>query len=338
MATPSTAGPPIGILGTGSYLPKAEISNEDLAIRSGADPEWISTKTQILTRRYAAPEEATSDLGAHAAAEALARTGIEAEEIDYLIVSTSTGDFPQPPTAHLIQHILGARNAACMDINVVCSGYIYGLALARSLLALRPGAKALVVATEVYSRFLDFPDRRISVLLGDGAGAAIVGATEEPFGFIDFEMAARGEYQDLIHIKAGGSRTPPSAETVARGDHFIRMNGRGVRDFVMEHFGPLAQKLADRTGIPLSEVQHFVPHQPNGVLLTQMVEHVGLAHAKTHRTLEKYGNTGSASVAITLDDAHRNGAFEPGDLVLFGGFGGGMAMAAGYLRWGVTAP
>ena len=164
-ATPSSAGPPaaqpIGILGTGSYLPKAEVSNAEVAARAGADPEWISRKTQIEARRYAAPEEATSDLAAHAAAEALARSGIDAEEIDYLIVSTSTGDYPQPPTAHLVQHLLGARNAVCLDINVVCSGFVYALALAHSLLAQRPGSTALVLGAEIYSRFLDVPDRRI---------------------------------------------------------------------------------------------------------------------------------------------------------------------------------
>lgn len=334
---PPALTPGIGILGTGAYLPKAEISNADLAARSGADAEWISRKTQIEHRRYAAAEEATSDLAGHAAAEALARSGVPAEEIDYLIVSTSTGDHPQPPTAHLVQHLIGARNAVCLDVNVVCSGFVYALALAHGLLAQRPGAKALVLGAEIYSRFVDFPDRRISVLLGDGAGAAILGPTEEPYGFLGFEMAAMGEYRDLIQVKAGGSRLPPSAETVARGDHFVRMNGRGVRDFVMEHFGPVADRLAERTGIPLADVRHFVPHQPNGVLLSQLVEHVGLGHAHTHRTLERYGNMGSASIAVTLDDAHRAGHLAPGDLVLFGGFGGGMALAAGYLRWGVTA-
>lgn len=329
--------PSIGILSTGSYFPKQEVSSAEVAERVGVDAEWIERKTQIRSRRYAAPDEATSDLAAHAAADALERAGTAAEDVDYLIVSTSTGDSPQPPTANLVQNLLGATRAACFDINVVCSGFVHALALARALVAQRPESRALVVAADVYSRCLDFSDSRTAVLLGDAAGAALVGRTEDGYGFVDFELAGRGDAHRLIRVDAGGSRLPASAETLARGDHFFRMDGRGVRDFVMENFPPFAQRLADRTGIPLSEVQHFVPHQPNGVLLTQLVEISGLAHAHTHRTLERYGNTGSASAAVTLDDAARAGHLRPGDLVMLGTFGGGMSLAAGYLRWGAAA-
>ncbi|WP_338895257.1 ketoacyl-ACP synthase III [Streptomyces sp. TG1A-60] len=328
---------PIGILSTGSYLPKQEVSNAEVAVRVGVETEWIERKTQIRSRRYAAPGEATSDLAARAAAEALDQAGVSAGDVDYLIVSTSTGDSPQPPTACLVQDLLGAARAACFDINVVCSGFVYALALARALVAQRPESLALVVAADVYSRCLDFSDRRTAVLLGDGAGAALVGRTGDGYGFVDFELASRGDAQRLIRVDAGGSRLPASAETLARGDHFFRMDGRGVRDFVMENFPPFARRLAERTGIPLSEVRHFVPHQPNGVLLSQLVEVGGLAHAHTHRTLERYGNTGSASAGVTLDDAARAGHLRPGDLVMLGTFGGGMSMAAAYLRWGAAA-
>ncbi|SEQ90285.1 3-oxoacyl-[acyl-carrier-protein] synthase-3 [Streptomyces sp. yr375] len=327
----------IGILSTSSYFPKQEVSNAEVAERVGVETEWIERRTQIRSRRFAAPDEATSDLAAHAAADALERAGVRPEDVDYLIVSTSTGDSPQPPTACLVQHIVGATRAACFDINVVCSGFVYALALARALVAQRPESLALVVAADLYSRSLDFSDRRTAVLLGDGAGAALVGRTQDGSGFVDFELASRGDAQRLIRVDAGGSRLPADAGTVARGDHFFRMDGRGVRDFVMANFPPFAQRLADRTGLPLGEVRHFVPHQPNGVLLSQLVEVSGLAHAHTHRTLERYGNTGSASVAVTLDDASRAGHLRPGDLVMLGSFGGGMSMAAAYLRWGVAA-
>ncbi|MPY56999.1 3-oxoacyl-ACP synthase III family protein [Streptomyces spongiae] len=327
----------IGILSTGSYLPKQEVSNAEVAERVGVETEWIERKTQIRSRRYAAPDEVTSDMVSRAAAEALDRAGVPAEDVDYLIVSTSTPDAPQPPTSCIVQDNLGATRAACFDINAVCSGFIYALALAHALVAQRPESRALVVAADLYSRSLDFSDRRTAVLFGDGAGAALVGRTEDGYGFVDFELASRGDAQRLIRVDAGGTRLPASAETLARGDHLVRMDGRGVREFVMENFPPFAQGLAERTGIPLSEVRHFVPHQPNGVLLSQLAEAGGLAHAHTHRTLERYGNVGSASVAITLDDAARAGHLRPGDLVMLGAFGGGMAMAAAYLRWGAAA-
>ncbi|MEV5510716.1 3-oxoacyl-ACP synthase III family protein [Streptomyces orinoci] len=327
----------IGILGTGSYLPKEEVGNAEVAARVGVPTEWIENKTQILGRRYAAPDEATSDLATRAAAGALEQAGTAAERIDYLIVSTSTPDSPQPPTAYHVQRALDAHAAACFDINVVCSGFVYGLALARSLVAQRPGSHALVVGADVYSRILDFSDRRTAVLLGDGAGAAVVGPVPEGRGFIDFELGSRGDAHRLIRVEAGGSRLPASAETIAEGGHYFRMEGRGVRDFVMDNFPPFLRKFSDRTGVAIDRIQHFVPHQPNGVMLSELVTRAGLAGAHTHRTLERYGNTGSASIPVTLDEANRAGRLKDGDLVLLGGFGGGMSLGVGLMHWAVTA-
>ncbi|OEV03299.1 3-oxoacyl-ACP synthase III family protein [Streptomyces oceani] len=323
----------IGILSTGSYVPKEEISNEEVAARVGVETEWIERKTQIRGRRYAAPSEATSDLAIQAAENALEQAGLEAEQLDYLILATSTGDSPQPPTSYLVQDGIGAANAACFDINVVCSGFVYGLELARALVAQRPAAHVLVIAADIYSRCLDFSDRRTAVLLGDGAGAAVVSAVPDSAGFIDFRLASRGDAQRLIRVEAGGSRIPTSEATLAEGGHFFRMEGRGVRDFVMEHFPPLAAELAASCDVALEEIHHFVPHQPNGILLQQLVEKAGLGAALTHRTLDSYGNMGSASAAVTLDVAHRAGDLRAGDLVLLGTFGGGMSLGAGLMRW-----
>ncbi|MFI5528200.1 3-oxoacyl-ACP synthase III family protein [Kitasatospora sp. NPDC051853] len=325
----------VGILATGSYLPKDEVSNEEVAERVGATAEWIERKTQIRSRRYAAPSEATSDLAALAGADALARAGLPPERVDYLIVATSTGDSPQPPTAHLVQDLLGAYNAVCFDINVVCSGFVYALALAESLLARRPGTRALVVAADVYSRILDFTDRRTAVLFADGAGAAVLGEVPAPGGIVDFELASRGDAHGLIRVAAGGSRRPASAETVAGGEHWFRMDGRGVRDFVLENVPPALASLAARTGHPLAEVDHFVPHQANGVMLDQLAETAGLTGARTHKTLVEYGNMGSASVPVALAAADRAGQLREGDLVLLAGFGGGMAIGCCLLRWAV---
>jgi 3-oxoacyl-(acyl-carrier-protein) synthase III len=329
---------PIGILATGSYLPEDEVSNEDMARRVGIDPEWIQRKTQIAGRRYAARDQATSDLAVRAAARALTRSGLSPERIDYLILSTSTADSPQPPTSALVQHALGAHGAACLDINVVCSGFVYGLALAEALTARRPGAHALVIGAEVYSRIVDFSDRRTAVLLGDGAGAAVVGPVPEPYGFVDFELSTHGHAHHLIRVDGGGSRRPTSQQTLDAGEHYFRMDGRGVRDFVMESVPPALKSLADRVGVGLDRVDHFVPHQANGVLLTELVYRAGLASAQTHRTLERYGNVGSASVPVALDDANRAGRLRAGDTVLLAAFGGGMAIGACLMRWSAPVP
>ncbi|HVV11372.1 ketoacyl-ACP synthase III [Amycolatopsis sp.] len=327
-----------GILGTGSYLPKQEITNSDIEnLVEGATAEWVGRKTEIRARRYAAADEATSDLAAKAAEAALDDAGLVAAEIDYLIVSTSTGDHPQPPTSNLVQNLLGATNAACLDINVVCSGFVYGLELARGLLALRPGVRVLVVAADLYSRILDFGDRRTAVLLGDGAGAAVVGEVAAPYGVLATELVGRGDAHRLIRVDAGGSRVPATHETIDEGGHFFRMDGRGVSEFVMENVPGVLARLAERAGHTLGEIGHFVPHQANGVLLRTLVERCGLGTARTHRTLERYGNVGSASVPVALDDARRAGAFADGDLVLLAGFGGGMSVGATLLRWGVAA-
>lgn len=323
----------VGILGTGSYLPKEEISNVEVAERVGVTMDWIERKTQIVTRRYASPSEATSDLGARAAEEALKQVGISVEQVDYIIVSTSTPDSPQPPTAALVQHALGAYGAACFDINVVCSGFVYGMALARGLLTLDPGSYALVIGADVYSRILNFDDRATSVLLGDGAGAIVLGPVPSTYGIIEVSLHTRGDAHELISVAAGGSRLPTSHETVDAGGHFFTMQGRKVSDFVLEHVPPALADLLKRASVDLSQVDHFVPHQPNGNLLDDLVTKAGLDGAKTHRTLEKYGNVGSACIPVTLDEANRAGVFKDGDLLLLAGFGGGMSIGACLLRW-----
>jgi acetoacetyl-CoA synthase len=324
----------IGILGTGSYLPDREITNTEIAMRVGVDEDWIVRKTQILTRRYAACHEATSDLAAAAAASALKQSGMSPQEIDFIIVSTSTPDSPQPPTASIVQHLVGASNAACFDINAVCAGFVYALNVASGLLKIRPGSLALVIGADLYSRCLDFSDRRTAVLLGDGAGAVVVGLADKG-GLLATDLATRGDQRDLIRVEAGGTRLPASQETVAGTGHFFKMEGRAVREFVLENVPKAISALLARTGLSPTDVDHFVPHQPNGVLLHELVEATDLTHAITHRTLVRYGNIGSACIPVALAHGYRAGMIEAGDLLLFSAFGGGMSMGHSLLRWGL---
>jgi acetoacetyl-CoA synthase len=331
---------PVGILGTGSYLPSRVVSNVEVAARVGVDEEWILRKTRILTRRYAAADEATSDLAAKAGAAALEEAGLTAADIDLLVVSTSTPDSPQPPTACLVQSLLGASKAAAFDINVVCSGFVYALELARNYVAAKPGAHVLVIAADVYSRCLDFDDRRTAVLLGDGAGAAVVGQVDAGYGILHIDLSARGDLRDLIRVEAGGSRLPASHETVDDGGHFFRMEGRLVREFVLEHVPQAQAQAVVGAGVARAELAHIVPHQPNGTLLDELAEiagNEGFVNAHLHQTVERYGNVGSASVPVTLDAAFRGGTLADGELVLLTTFGGGMSMGHCVLRWQAPA-
>ncbi len=324
----------IGILGTGSYVPDWVVTNEEIAQRvPAASPEWIVRKSAIQARRFAESSDATSDLAARAAAAALTHAGLSVDRVDYLIVATSTGDHPQPPTACLVQDIIGAYGAACFDVNAVCAGFVHGVVIAQSLVAARPGAHALVVGADVYSRILDFDDRRTAVLFGDGAGAAVIGPVPGARGIVEFDLASRGDAHDLIWVAAGGSREPASPKTVANGGHYFRMKGRDVSEIVLHEVPPFVDKLLARAGTSAAEVGHVVPHQANGRLLEQLVERCGLAGARTHRTVEKYGNVGSAAIPVTLDEANRAGQLADGDLVLLLGFGGGISMGACLLRW-----
>lgn len=326
-------GQHMGVLGTGSCLPEREVSNLEVAEKVGVTAEWLERKTQILTRRYVAPNEATSDLASRAANEALEHARLSVDDIDYIIVSTSTPDSPQPPTAALVQHALGVYGAACFDVNVVCSGFVYALEVASGILAMNPGSRALVIGADVYSRILNFDDRGTSVLLGDGAGAVVLGSVPSAYGIIETGLSTRGDAHDLIEVRAGGSRLPASHETVDAGGHFFTMQGRKVSEFVLSEVPPAITDLLKRANVGTDDIDHFIPHQPNGNLLDDLVTKAGLENVTTHRTLEKYGNVGSACIPVTLDEANRAGAFKDGELLLLAGFGGGMSIGTCLVRW-----
>ncbi|MEU8825811.1 ketoacyl-ACP synthase III [Streptomyces sp. NPDC048636] len=325
----------IGILGTGAYLPAREVGNDELAaLVPDTTAEWILRKTAIRSRRYAAPDEAASDLAAGAAQAALADAGLTAGRVDHIIVCTSTGDYPLPPTASVVQQLVGADAAACFDLNAVCAGFVYGLEVARGLIIANPGAHVLLIGVDVYSRFLDFHDRRSAVLLGDGAGAVVLGTVSDGQGILGIDLSTRGDAQDLLRIPAGGSRSPASAESIATGGHFLRMQGRAVREFVLEHIPPSVDKLLANADVRVEEIDCFVPHQANGVLIQELAARCGLADTPMVHVVEQHGNTGSASVPIGLDHAVREGTVKPGGLVLLSAFGSGMSVGNGLLRWG----
>ena len=327
----------ISIIATGGYVPERVVTNEELCtIVEDATPEWILNRAGIASRRYAAPEQATSDLAAIAAARALAVSGLAAADIDYLIVATSTGDSPAPPTSCFVQDQIAARNAACFDVNAVCSGFVFGLEIARSLVSANPGTHALVVGADLYSRFLDYRDRRTSVLFGDGAGAVIVAEVPGELGILDTYLSSYGDAHELIKLEGGGSRFPPSAASIAEGRHYVTMRGRDVRDFVLDNVPALVDKVLSRAGVAREDVDCFIPHQANGVLIDELAARCGLEGAHNHRIVRTFGNLGSASLPVALDEGVRSARIWPGDLVLMAAFGAGMAAGVCLMRWGTS--
>lgn len=327
----------MGILSTGSYLPTNIVSNEPIARSAGVDPEWIERKTGIRERRHAARHEATSDLAADAARAALEQADISPLQLDYIVVATSTPDQPQPPTASIVQHLIGAANAGVLDVNAVCSGFIYALSVAQGLLQTQPSAKyALVVGADIYSRCIDYSDRKTAVLLGDGAGAVVLGPVPEKRGMAAISLQGYGSHHQLIGVPAGGTRLPASEQTVRDGSHFFRMDGRGVRDFVYATLPGTIDRLLRAGGIDRSDVGHFIPHQANGQMLAEIWPKLGLPRTRMHATVDKFGNTGAASIPVTLDAAHRRGEITEGDIVLMAGFGGGMNIGAALCSWAAS--
>lgn len=321
----------IAIWGTGSYVPERVVTNDEVGAPAGVDDAWIHAKTGIRERRWAAPDEATSDMAVAAAARALTDAGVDASDLTHVVVATSTPDHPQPPTAALVQAALGADAAAAFDLNGVCSGFVIALDVAAGLV--RDGGLALVVGADCYSRILDPRDRRTVVLFGDGAGAAVVGRGHADQGVIASRSRSFGDLADLIRVPAGGSRLPLRDEHRESGEAFFTMRGRDVREFVTGALPELVRDFLADVGCPPEAVDRLVVHQANGVMIGQMVDAIGLPTATVPLTVERYGNTAAASVAITLDEAARAGDVVAGDLVLLLAYGGGMAASMTLLRW-----
>jgi 3-oxoacyl-[acyl-carrier-protein] synthase III len=318
------------ITGTGSYLPPRIVSNADLALELAANgvetsDEWIVTRTGIKQRHLAAPGVFTSDLAAQAARQALAAAGRQPEEVDLIILATSTPDYVFPSAACLVQAKIGNKGAAAFDIQAVCSGFVYALTTADSLIRCGRAKCAVVIGAEVFSRILDWNDRGTCVLFGDGAGAIVLEASTEP-GVRAAELHADGSLSDIL-CTAGNV-----AHGKVTGDPFLRMDGQAVFKQAVSVLEASARSTVAQAGLTIADIDWIIPHQANLRILTFLAKKLGASMDKMIVTVDQHANTSAASVPLALDVAYRDGRIKPGDELLLQGVGGGFTWGSVVVR------
>jgi len=321
------------IIATGSYLPERKLLNDDLKKMVDTSDEWIRERTGISERRIADKGQAASDLAYEASKIALERAGLGPEDIDVIVVATVTGDMPFPATACFLQDKLGARNAVGFDVNAACSGFLYALYVADAFLKSGMHKRALVVGTEVLSKFTDWDDRTTCVLFGDGAGAVVVEQTDEDRGILSMHINSDGRMWDLIHVPGGGSRNPASTETIARKLHYIKMKGNETFKVAVRTLEELAVKTLEENNMGSSQLSLLVPHQANLRIIQATADRLKIPLEKVIINLDKYGNTSAASIPIALDEAVVSGRVKDGDYLLLEAFGGGLTWASALIQW-----
>lgn len=323
----------VGILGIGHYVPEKVLTNFDLEKIVDTSDEWITERTGIKQRHIAAPEEATSDLACRAAEAALKDAGVDAGEIDLVIVATASPDHPFPSVACTVQNRIGAVKAAAFDLAAGCSGFVYSLAVASQMIKSGLYNKALIIGAETLSRIMNWQDRNTCVLFGDGAGAAVVGLVEDGFGVLGVDLGSDGSGMPYLFQPAGGSRNPASAETVAANDHTIHMNGQEVFKFAIKIMGKTALRALVKANMEPSELNMLFPHQANLRIITSAAKRLKMPMEKVWVNVDKYANTSAASIPIALCEAQSAGALKKGDNILLCGFGAGLTWAAIVLKW-----
>lgn len=326
-------GIPVGILGTGMYVPERVLTNADLEKSVETSDEWIVSRTGIRERRIASAEQASSDLAYEASLEALQNAGITAEELDLIVVATITPDMAFPSTACILQDKLGAKKAAAFDLSAACSGFIYGLANASALIASGMYRNALVVGAECLSKITDYTDRNTCILFGDGAGAVVLGEVAEGRGFRSFELGADGSGGELLTACAGGSRNPISQKVLDDKMQYIYMAGKEVFKFAVKIMGSAAEEALRKAGITKADIDLLIPHQANIRIIQSALERLELSEEKCMVNLTKYGNVSAASIPIALAEAVRENRIREGDTLVLVGFGGGLTWGASVLVW-----
>jgi len=325
--------PTAQIAATGRYLPERVVTNADLEEMVDTSDEWIRERTGIRERRIAADDVGAAEMGARAARAAMAKGGVEAGEIDLILVATATPDRLLPSTACDMQALLGADNAAAMDVSAACTGFMYALTLADSHVSTGHGDLALVVSTEKMSAIVDWDDRATCVLFGDGAGAALVRRSENGRGILSTFNRSDGRLADLLFRPGGGAVRPFDAAVLASGDHLLKMAGREVFKNAVRSMAEAANQALMRAGITGKDVALMIPHQANIRIIEATARYADIPMDKVYVNVDRYGNMSSATVPVALDEAAEQGLIEEGDYVLLVAFGAGFTWGAAVLRW-----
>jgi 3-oxoacyl-[acyl-carrier-protein] synthase-3 len=322
-----------GILGTGHSYPEGILTNADLAQIVETSDDWITTRTGIKQRRKAAPGEYTSMFAVRAARQAIERARLDVTDIDLLICATVTPDQILPSTGCIIQAELGANNAAAMDVVAACSGFLYGVSLADSMIRTGQVRHAVVVGAEILTQYVDYTDRQTCVLFGDGAGAAVLGPVEGNRGILASKIKSDGRYEEQLFSPGGGTRRKPTAETLAAGDHFFKMKGNELFKVAVRSMAEISREVLERAGKKSDEVDLFIPHQANQRITEAVADRLNVDVEKVYSNIAVHGNTSSASIPIALDECVEAGRIKDGDLVLMASFGGGVTWGAVLMQW-----
>ena len=333
IADVSRNGRRIGITGVGAYVPERVITNADLERMVETSDQWIVERTGIRERRIAEPEQAASDLAVPACRQALERAGVDARDVDLIIVATATPDMVFPATASLVQDAIGAPDAAAYDLLAGCTGFMYALAQGYAALAGGLAERALVVGSEVLSKITNWHDRGTCILFGDGAGAALLERVEDG-GFLGFDLGSDGSGGPDLCVPASGSRAPASAETLEQELHFIKMNGQEVFRFATRVMVSSAEKLFEECGYGVDDVDLFVAHQANKRIIDHAAKNLGLPAEKVFLNIERYGNTSAASIPLCLVEAEDGGSLKSGTTLLLSGVGAGLTWGTALMVWG----
>jgi 3-oxoacyl-[acyl-carrier-protein] synthase-3 len=321
------------IISTGSYAPEKVLTNYDLEKMVDTSDEWITERSGVKERRIAGDGQTASDLAYMASREALRAADLKAKDIDLILVATISWDMPFPSTACILQNKLGAKNAAAFDVNAVCSGFLYALAVADSFIRSGSARRVLVVGTEVLSKFTDWEDRTTCVIFGDGAGAAVLGPTEEGRGIISVDLGSDGRMGELLKIPGGGSLNPTSKETLNNKMHFIKMKGNETFKVAVKTLEKTTVDILKKNRVKSSEVALLIPHQANYRIINAVAKRLRMPMERVFMNIEKYGNTSAASIPIALDEAVRTRRVRDNDYILMAAFGGGLTWASALMKW-----